>query len=278
MDIAKFIDAVLYEDLRNEGDHSAKSCIPPDAAGRARLLVKDNGILAGVQVACEIFKRVDSNLQVEIMLGDGTAVKKGAIAFIVKGSKRSILTAERTALNFMQRMSGIATLTNRYVQAVAGTHAKVLDTRKTTPNFRYFEKLAVKLGGGHNHRMGLYDMIMIKDNHHDFCGGIANAIKQTRKYLADNQLDIKVELEVRNLDELREAMDCGGVDRVMFDNFTPQLTRQAVKIVNGGMETESSGGITLETIRPYAETGVDYISVGALTHSYKSMDLSLKAF
>ncbi len=277
MNLENFIKQILFEDVRDEGDHTSLSCIPATATGKARLLVKDNGILAGVELAQQIFRQVDEGLQTEVLIGDGVAVKKGDIAFIVSGRTQSILTAERLVLNCMQRMSGIATMTNHFVQKVKGCKAKVLDTRKTAPGMRHIEKWAVRIGGGHNHRMGLYDMIMIKDNHHDFCGGITKAVETTRKYLKDKNLDLKVEVEVRNLEELAEALATKAVDRVMFDNFDVPTTYKAVQIVNGQVETESSGGITLDTIRGYAETGVDYISVGALTHSYKSLDLSLKA-
>ncbi len=273
-----FIAHILAEDV-GEGDHSALSCIPEDAEGRARLLIKGDGILAGVELAENIFKHFDERLEVKVLIPDGSPVKYGDIGLTVHGPTRSILTSERIVLNCMQRMSGIATEAHTYSQKVAGTGAKVLDTRKTTPGLRYIEKWAVRIGGGHNHRMGLYDMIMIKDNHHDFCGGITAAVKQARKYLAEKNLDIKIEVETRNTEEIQEVLALGKmVDRVMFDNFTPEQTKAAVELVGGRIETESSGGITLETIRPYAEAGVDFISVGALTHSFKSMDISLKAF
>ncbi len=272
----QLIDQFLKEDIR-DGDHTSLSCIPASATGTARLIVKDDGIIAGIELANLIFKRVDESLEMTVMIPDGTAVKKGDIAFTVTGKTQSILHAERIVLNCMQRMSGIATMANQYAKVVAGTNAKVLDTRKTTPGIRILEKWAVRIGGGVNHRMGLYDMIMIKDNHHDFCGGITNAIKTTRQYLQDKQLDIKVEIEVRNLAELDEVLQIGQVDRIMLDNFDVPTTKEAVEIVNGRFETESSGGITIETIRGYAEAGVDFISVGALTHSFKSLDMSLKA-
>jgi len=272
----KFIEDILLEDI-GTGDHSALSCIPATAMGKARLLVKDTGILAGVELAQHIFAKVDPNLQITVFLNDGTAVKYGDVVLTVEGSEQSILQAERIVLNCMQRMSAIATLTHQFVQAIAGTGARILDTRKTTPGFRYIEKWAVRIGGGTNHRFGLYDMIMIKDNHHDFCGGVTKAIERANAYIAEKKLNIKIEIEVRNLAELQEVLNIGKVDRIMFDNFTPQLMRQAVAMVEGRFETEASGGITLDTVRSYAETGVDFVSVGALTHSYKSMDLSLKA-
>lgn len=272
----KFIEDILLEDI-GTGDHSALSCIPATATGKAQLLVKDTGILAGVELAQHIFAKVDPNLQITLFLNDGTAVKHGDVVLTVEGSEQSILQAERIVLNCMQRMSAIATLTHQFVQAIAGTGARILDTRKTTPGFRYIEKWAVRIGGGTNHRFGLYDMIMIKDNHHDFCGGITKAIERANAYITEKKLDIKIEIEVRNLAELQEVLNIGKVDRIMFDNFTPQLMRQAVAMVGGRFETEASGGITLDTVRSYAETGVDFVSVGALTHSYKSMDLSLKA-
>jgi nicotinate-nucleotide pyrophosphorylase (carboxylating) len=272
----KFIEDILLEDI-GTGDHSALSCIPATAMGKARLLVKDTGILAGVELAQHIFAKVDPNLQITVFLGDGTAVKHGDVVLTVEGSEQSILQAERIVLNCMQRMSAIATLTHQFVQAIAGTGARILDTRKTTPGFRHIEKWAVRIGGGTNHRFGLYDMIMIKDNHHDFCGGVTKAIERANAYIAEKKLNIKIEIEVRNLAELQEVLKVGKVDRIMFDNFTPQLMLQAVAIVGGRFETEASGGITLDTVRSYAETGVDFVSVGALTHSYKSMDLSLKA-
>lgn len=272
----KFIEDILLEDI-GTGDHSALSCIPATAMGKARLLVKDTGILAGVELAQHIFAKVDPNLHITLFLNDGTAVKHGDVVLTVEGSEQSILQAERIVLNCMQRMSAIATLTHQFVQAIAGTGARILDTRKTTPGFRHIEKWAVRIGGGTNHRFGLYDMIMIKDNHHDFCGGVTKAIERANAYITEKKLDIKIEIEVRNLAELQEVLKVGKVDRIMFDNFTPQLMIQAVAMVGGRFETEASGGITLDTVRSYAETGVDFVSVGALTHSYKSMDLSLKA-
>ena len=276
-DIIAFIRAALEEDVR-DGDHSSLSCIPANAERQARLIVKDDGVLAGVAIAELVFREVDASLTMETFIQDGEYVKFGDIAFHVKGSARSILTAERLVLNLMQRMSGIATRTRSVVDLIDGTGAKVLDTRKTTPLLRYFEKLAVKIGGGENHRFGLYDMIMLKDNHVDYAGGIEAAVRRTMDYLKEKGLSIPVEVETRNTNEVREALNAPGVDRIMLDNFTPDQVREAVKFINGRVETEASGGITLDTIRRYAETGVDYISMGALTHSVKSLDMSLKAF
>ncbi|OWY23127.1 nicotinate-nucleotide diphosphorylase (carboxylating) [Sphingobacteriales bacterium UPWRP_1] len=276
MDITGFIQNALAEDIGN-GDHTSLACIPANAAGKAKLIMKESGILAGMELAVLICREVDAHLELDVLLPDGAAVKYGDVGLTIAGRKQSILKAERLLLNCMQRMSGIATLTHQYVQAVAHTNARILDTRKTTPGFRYFEKWAVRIGGGHNHRMGLYDMIMIKDNHHDFCGGIVNAIHQTQQYLQSTGLNLQVEIEVRNLQELQLVLETGGVNRIMFDNFDVPTTRRAVEMVNGRFETESSGGIDLTTIRGYAETGVDFISAGALTHSYQSLDISLKA-
>lgn len=277
--VNKFIIDALYEDTQQIGDVSAMCCIPKNATGKAQLLVKEPGILAGVELSKQIFLQVNPQLSTQYFLTDGDSVKIGDVAFIVQGNKQSILTAERLVLNCMQRMSGIATLTHQYVSAIKGTNAKILDTRKTTPNFRYFEKWAVRIGGGTNHRFGLYDMIMIKDNHHDFCGGIKIAIQKAQQFLQQKQLNIPIEIEVRNLEELNLVMQNGQgiVQRVMFDNFDVETTYKAVKIVNSTFQTESSGGINLQTVKEYAQTGVNFISVGALTHSYKSLDLSLKA-
>ena len=277
MDIDKFIENALFEDLKNEGDHSTLASIPADITDKARLLVKDDGVLAGVELAEKIFKKVDENLEMEIFINDGESVKYGQEAFHVSGKSQSLLSAERLVLNCMQRMSGIATKTKLFTDLVEGTNAKILDTRKTTPGMRHLEKWAVRIGGGHNHRMGLYDMIMLKDNHVDFCGGIKQAILKTNEYIAGKNLDIKIEIETRSLDEVQQVLDVGKVNRIMLDNFSPDKIREALKMIDGQYETEASGGITLDTVRSYAETGVDYISVGALTHSYKSMDLSLKA-
>lgn len=274
--LQEIIQNALREDI-GEGDHSALACIPAEAVGEAKLLVKDSGIIAGVELAEMICNEVDPTLTFETFIKDGTRVKHGDIAFIVRGSARSILGAERLLLNFMQRMSGIATLTNEYVQLIDGTSARLLDTRKTTPGIRYMEKWAVRIGGGHNHRFALYDMIMLKDNHIDFAGGIREAIERTESYLSNLGKSLKVEIEVRDLNELQHVLDTGKVDRIMLDNFTPALLSEALKMIDGRFETEASGGITKETIRSFAETGVDYISVGALTHSFKSLDMSLKA-
>jgi len=276
MNRTEFIEQALNEDIQS-GDHTSLSTIPADKTGRAHLLIKDNGILAGVELAEEIFHHYDKDIQLNVLLKDGSVVSPGQIAFEVRGKERSILTCERLVLNCMQRMSGIATLTNRFVKAIEGTNAKILDTRKTTPLFRAAEKWAVRIGGGHNHRFGLYDMILIKDNHIDFAGGIPQAIESVKKYLKEKNLTLPIEIESRNIEEVKEILRAGGVNRIMLDNFPVEKNREAVQLINGEFETEISGGITLETIRPYAETGVDYISTGAITHSYKSMDMSLKA-
>lgn len=274
--IDDFIKSAIKEDI-GDGDHTSLACIPETNTGKAKLLVKQPGIIAGIEIAQKVFHIIDPSLAVEVFITDGTEVKYGDVAFIVSGNTQSILKSERLVLNIMQRMSGIATLTNEYVKKIAGTKAKVLDTRKTTPGFRYFEKLAVKIGGGENHRMGLYDMIMLKDNHIDFAGGIKKAIEKTQDYLKRTNKNLKVEIEARTLNDVKEILSIGGVDRIMLDNFTPELTREAIALINGKIETESSGGINLETIQKFAVTGVDYISVGALTHQIKSLDLSLKA-
>ena len=276
MNIDEFIRYALEEDL-GSGDHTSLSTIPQDKTGAARLLVKQEGILAGVDVARKVFEAVDAGTLFGKVLDDGTKVSPGDIAFRVSGKSVSLLSAERLALNFMQRMSGIATYTHYLTSLLGGLHTRLLDTRKTTPNFRYFEKEAVRIGGGMNHRMGLYDMIMIKDNHVDFAGGIAKAIDATTAYLAERRLDLKIEIEVRNLDELGQVLDKGKVHRIMFDNFSIPDMREAVKMVAGRYETEASGGITENSLRAVAETGVDFISVGALTHQVRSLDLSLKA-
>jgi nicotinate-nucleotide pyrophosphorylase (carboxylating) len=274
-DLTNFIEAALKEDVR-DGDHTTLACIPDDHIGEAILYVKENGIIAGIDVARAIFSLVDSSLEFKAFKQDGDAVQKGEVAFKVYGKVQFILTAERLVLNTMQRMSGIATVTKTYVNLVAHTNSKLLDTRKTTPGMRWFEKYAVRIGGGFNHRYGLFDMILIKDNHVDAAGSISTALDRVHDYLTVKNLDLKVEIEVRNFKELEEALDHGGVDRIMLDNFTVESTKEAVRLVNGRVALESSGGITLETIRQYAETGVDYISVGALTHSVKALDLSLK--
>ena len=274
--VDRLIDLAFADDI-GEGDHTSLCCIPEDALGRSHLLIKEDGVLAGVEVAKEVFRRFDPELKVEVLMNDGTRVKKGDIAMIVSGRVRSLLQTERLMLNIMQRMSGIATTTSRYVDRLKGTKTRVLDTRKTTPGLRMLEKAAVKIGGGCNHRIGLFDMILLKDNHVDFAGGISNAINRCHEYLKNNGLDLKIEIEVRNFEELKEAIDCGGIDRIMLDNFTPADTKKAVDIIAGRYETESSGGITFDTLRDYAECGVDYISVGALTHSVKGLDMSFKA-
>mgnify|MGYP000849746618 CR=1 FL=1 len=272
-----FIHAALHEDV-GEGDHSTLASIPSEKQGKAQLLVKDNGILAGVDLAIEIFKQFDSSLEVQVNLADGARVAPGDVAFAVLGSVRSILTTERLVLNCMQRMSGIATHTNWLVKLVEGTGAKLLDTRKTTPNFRLLEKWAVLIGGGQNHRIGLYDMIMLKDNHIDMAGGAEQAIIRTKEYLRAIKRDLKIEVETRTLKEVGEVMQIGGVDVIMLDNMSLQDMRESVKLIDGRCRTEASGGITEHTIRSVAECGVDYISVGALTHSVKSLDLSLKVY
>ena len=275
--ISAFISAALLEDV-GPGDYSTLASVPAGAQNRARLLIKDDGILAGVEMAKHIFRQVDPQLQVKVLLQDGSPVKKGDVGLEVHGNARSILTAERLVLNCMQRMSGIATITNRMAKLIEGTSAKLLDTRKTTPNFRIAEKWAVAIGGGHNHRYGLYDMVMLKDNHIDFAGGIRQAIEATHKFLGEQGLALKIEVETRSLQEVEEVLAVGGIDRIMLDNMSPEVMRQAVQLVNKRFETEASGGITELTIRAMAETGVDYISVGALTHSAKSLDISLKAY
>jgi nicotinate-nucleotide pyrophosphorylase (carboxylating) len=271
-----FISNALAEDI-GDGDHTSLSTIPKGQTGKAKLLIKDNGIIAGIDVSIEIFKAVDPTLLIDILIQDGESVKPGDIAFYVSGSVHSILKAERLVLNTMQRMSGIASTTNRIVKILEGTGTKVLDTRKTTPGLRYLEKLAVRIGGGVNHRFGLYDMILIKDNHVDYAGGISNAIKSAQDYLKENKINIPVEVEVRNLDELKEVMQFGQIDRILLDNFSFSLLKEAVNLVNGSYITEASGGITEDNVLEYANCGVDYVSMGALTHSVKSLDMSLKA-
>ena len=272
----RLIDLAFAEDI-GDGDHTTLCCIPEEAMGKSHLLIKEDGILAGVEVAKKVFKRFDPEMQVEVLMGDGSHVKKGDIAMIVTGRVRSLLQTERLMLNIMQRMSGIATMTNKYVERLEGTHTHVLDTRKTTPGMRMLEKAAVKLGGGGNHRIGMLDMLLLQDNHVDFSGGIKNAISRCHDYLKKNGLDLKIEIEVRNFDELQQVLDCGGVNRIMLDNLSVADTKKAVEIIDGRYETESSGGITFDTIRDYAEQGVDFVSVGALTHSVKGLDMSFKA-
>ena len=274
--IDRLIDLAFAEDI-GDGDHTTLSCIPPTAQGRSKLLIKEPGILAGIEIAKEVFRRFDPELKVEVFINDGAEVKPGDVPMIVSGKVQSLLQTERLMLNILQRMSGIATMTHRYAQQLQGTHTRVLDTRKTTPGMRIKKKMAVKIGGGVNHRIGLFDMILLKDNHVDFAGGIDKAILRAKEYCREKGKNLKIEIEVRNLDELQQVLDLGGVDRIMFDNFTPELTRKAVQMVAGRYETESSGGITFDTLREYAECGVDYISVGALTHSVKGLDMSFKA-
>jgi len=276
-EVLPLIELAFKEDIK-DGDHSSLSCIPNNKMGKAQLIVKDQGIIAGIKLAEWIFESIDPTLFMEIKMKDGDKVKKGDIAFTVKGCSISILTAERLVLNCMQRMSAIATKTRDYVELVKGTKTTILDTRKTTPGIRILEKWAVKIGGGDNHRFGLYDMIMLKDNHIDYAGGITKAIDKAKKYLKEKNLNLKIEVEARDLNEVKEIMTTKGVHRIMLDNFTPKDTIEAVKLINGKFETESSGGITSSTIRTYAECGVDFISVGALTHSIYNMDLSLKAY
>ena len=270
------IDIAFKEDI-GDGDHTTLSCIPHELEGRARLLVKQDGILCGVELAKKIFAKFDPTLKMTQYLHDGDAIKKGDVAFIVEGKTISILQTERLVLNFMQRLSGIATQTHEYVKLLEGTGTKILDTRKTTPGLRLLEKYAVKVGGGENHRIGLYDMILIKDNHIDYAGGVTAAITKTKEYLKAKGKNLKIEVEARTLDEIKEILNF-DVDRILIDNFTPEETKTAVALINGKCKTESSGGITKESIRAYAEAGVDYISVGALTHHISSLDLSLKAF
>ncbi len=275
--IRQFITLALQEDV-GDGDHSSLAAVPAEANNRARLLIKDTGILAGMELAQAIFAQVDSGLQVQVLLTDGSPVIPGDIGLIVAGNAQSILKAERLVLNCMQRMSGIATYTNRLVQLLEGTRAKLLDTRKTTPLFRMMEKWAVVIGGGLNHRYGLFDMIILKDNHVDYAGGIRQAIEATNRYLKSTSKDLKIVIETRTLQEVEEVLATGNVFRIMLDNMSPALMKQAIQLINGRYPTEASGGITLETIREVAESGVDFISVGALTHSIKSLDISLKAY
>ncbi len=275
-DLLDIIDEALIEDIQ-EGDHTTLATIDHEAAGTAKLLIKEPGILAGVELAEQVLKHVNPELEVDIFIPDGARVNPGDIAFNVTGRIQALLVAERTMLNFMQRMSGIATNTNKYVQEVRHTDVKILDTRKTTPGLRTFEKWAVRIGGGHNHRFGLYDMIMIKDNHIDFCGGIENAINRVLQYLDANELNLRIEVETRNIDEVWQVLRTGKVDRIMLDNFQLNDLHEAVKVIGKQFETEASGGVNIQTVKAIAETGVDFISVGALTHSVKSLDLSFKA-
>lgn len=274
--IDELITLAFAEDI-GDGDHTTLCCIPSTEMGKSRLIIKESGVLAGVEMAQRIFKHFDPDMRMDIFICDGAEVKKGDIAFTVEGRVQSLLQTERLVLNVMQRMSGIATTTRRYVKALEGTKTRVLDTRKTTPGMRMLEKEAVRIGGGVNHRIGLFDMILLKDNHVDFAGGIEQAITRAQSYLEEKRKKLKTEIEVRNFKELDEVMKVGGVDRIMLDNFSPSDTREAVRRIGGRYETESSGGITFDTLRDYAECGVDYISVGALTHSIQSLDMSLKA-
>jgi nicotinate-nucleotide pyrophosphorylase (carboxylating) len=276
MTFEEIIDHALIEDV-GDGDHTTLATIPRGTIGKAKLIIKDPGVLCGVQLAKLIFHRIDPAIEIELFLNDGAIVKPGDVAFFVSGETQSLLQAERLVLNFMQRMSGIATATRKMVDRIEGTNARILDTRKTTPLLRELEKFAVKTGGGFNHRMGLYDMIMIKDNHVDFAGGIGKAIESAQSYLRKTGKNLKIEIEVRNFEELREVLEFGHVDRIMLDNFTPEALEQAVFQINHRFETEASGGITIDKLRDFAATGVDYISVGALTHHIKSLDMSLKA-
>lgn len=275
-DFLEQIPLWFAEDI-GDGDHTTLSCIPADAVGKSQLIIKENGVLAGVEVAKEIFKAFDPELKMTVFINDGAEVKYGDIAFVVEGKIRSLLQTERLMLNIMQRLSGVATRTAEYQKRLEGTKTKVLDTRKTTPGLRMLEKYAVAIGGGKNHRIGLFDMILLKDNHVDFAGGIEQAITRAKEYLKAKGKNLKIEIEVRNFDELNQVLEVGGVDRIMLDNFSVEDTKKAVEIIGGRYETESSGGITLDTLRDYAECGVDYISVGALTHSVKSLDMSFKA-
>ena len=276
MEIKDFVRLSIEEDVKL-GDHSTLSCIPKNKLGSAKLMIKENGMISGIEVAKEIFKTYDNSIEFIPNLKDGEKVKIGDIAFTVNGSSRTLLTIERLVLNVMQRMSAISTLTDKFVQELKGFNTKVLDTRKTTPLNRFLEKQAVKIGGGHNHRFGLYDMMMLKDNHIDFAGGIKEAIIKANNYIDTENLNLKIVIETRNLQELKEVLKCGGIDRIMLDNFTFDDLKLGVELINGRFESEASGGINLKTIKDYALSGVDYISVGALTHSIKNMDLSLKA-
>jgi len=273
--VKQLIDIAFAEDI-GEGDHTSLATINADETGNSIIVAKDNGIIAGLMLVEYIFKKVDPTLEVKLLKTDGDEIAYGDLVLEVSGSSRSMLTAERTVLNFVQRLSGVASLTAKYVAELAGLHTQILDTRKTTPGMRLLEKYAVKVGGGANHRIGLYDMILIKDNHVDFAGGIANAIIRTQKYLSEHNFTLNIEIETRSIDEVKQVLAIGGVHRIMLDNFSPELLREAVKLIDGKFETEASGGITLQTLRSYAETGVDFISSGALTHSVKAMDLSMR--
>lgn len=275
--IEDLLELAFAEDI-GDGDHTTISTIPAEAMGRSKLLIKEHGIISGTDIAEKVLHKIDPTVKVTKYINDGSEVNPGDIVFIAEGPVRSLLMAERTLLNIMQRMSGVATMTRRYQDELKGLQTKVLDTRKTTPGMRILEKEGVKTGGGENHRIGLYDMILIKDNHIDFAGGLEKAVKRAKEYCEKNGKELKIEVEARTLDDVRKLSEMPEVDRIMFDNFTPELTKEAVKIVNHKKETESSGGITLDTLRSYGETGVDYISIGALTHSVKGLDMSFKAF
>ena len=277
MDLIDDLIRLAFAEDIGDGDHTTLCCIPETAMGKSQLIIKEDGVLAGAEMAKRIFHKFDPTLKINVLINDGAEVKKGDIAFTVEGKVQSLLQTERLVLNVMQRMSGIATTTHKYVKELEGTNTRVLDTRKTTPGMRMMEKEAVKIGGGVNHRIGLFDMILLKDNHVDFAGGIEAAITRAKNYLAQKGKNLKIEIEVRNLDELQQVLRIGGVDRIMLDNFNIENTKKAVELVNHKYEIESSGGITFDTLRSYAECGVDYISVGALTHSVKSLDMSLKA-
>lgn len=274
--VVQLIEMAFAEDI-GEGDHTSMACIDKNAKGKTIIVAKEKGILAGVELGKYIFQKVDPQLQVTIHLADGTAVNPNDVVMTIEGSEISMLTAERTVLNFMQRLSGVSTETAKYVKLLEGLHTQILDTRKTTPGMRLLEKWAVKNGGGSNHRIGLYDMILLKDNHNDFAGGIKQAIERTQQYLKDHKLSLKIEVETRTINEVKQAMEIGGIDRIMLDNFSIPMLKEAVQLIDGKFETEASGGITIETVRAYAETGVDFISSGALTHSVKSLDLSMRA-
>lgn len=276
--IDALLDLAFAEDI-GDGDHTTLSTIPADAMGRSKLFIKESGILAGVDIAKKVLHKVDPSIKINVMIEDGAEVNPGDVAFTAEGPVRSLLIAERTMLNIMQRMSGVATMTRKYQDQLKGLHTRVLDTRKTTPGMRMLEKEAVRIGGGTNHRIGLFDMILIKDNHEDFAGGIEQAVRRAEEYCkANGKENLKIEVECRSLNDIRKVLEIGGVDRIMFDNFTPELTREAVALVDGKVETESSGGITFDTLRAYGETGVDFISVGVLTHSVKGLDMSFKAY
>lgn len=274
--VTQLIDIAFAEDI-GEGDHTSLATINAEEKGKSIIVAKDDGIIAGLILVDYIFKKVDPHLHVDVLKQEGDAIKYGDVVINIEGSSRSMLTAERTVLNFIQRLSGVATQTAKYVKELEGLHTKILDTRKTTPGMRLLEKWAVKIGGGENHRIGLYDMILIKDNHVDFAGGIKQAIDRTTQYLSNKKLDLKIEIETRSIEEVKQVLEKGGVHRIMLDNFKPELLKEAVALIDKKYETEASGGITLQTLRSYAETGVDYISSGALTHSVKAMDLSMRA-